>query len=193
MARQPRSGCWTNAACYHVLNRGHARETLFHDDTDRRYFLQLLERYRDRCQLRLYHYCLMDNHFHLVLQLPDAKRLSRVVAGLLVAYWHHYRRRHGLVGHLVQGRFKSPAIEADGYLLSCGRYVERNPMEAKLVTEPWLYRWSSCRAYALGEADGLLAPNPWYEELASEAEEAKGDIHDFRIAKIMNVPFVNRP
>ena len=110
----------------------------------------------------------MDNHFHLVLRLPDPRRLSALMAGLLLAYWHRYRRRYGLVGHLFQGRFKSPAIEADAYLLSCGRYVERNPVEARLVTLPWDYRWSSARAYALGEADLLLAANPWYEALATE-------------------------
>jgi putative transposase len=192
MARLPRSVLWTNAACYHVLNRGHARETPFHDDADRLYFLQLLGRYRDRSHLLLYHYCLMDNHFHLVLQLADARRLSRVVAGLLVAYWHHYRRRHGLIGHLVQGRFKSPAIEADSYLLSCGRYVERNPLEAKLVTEPWSYRWSSCRAYALGEADGLLAPNPWYQELASAAERRQALWREFLLGEDAKEEVVRR-
>src|SRR5437660_12021518 len=90
------------------------------------------------------------------------------MAGLLVAYWHHYRGRHALVGRCFQGRFKSPAVEADAYLLSCGRYIERNPVAAGLVAEPWAYRWSSCRAYACGEADALLAANPWYEQLAAD-------------------------
>jgi len=168
MPRSARQKLWTDAACYHVLNRGHARETIFHDDDDRASFLGLLARYRNRFQFRLYHYCLMGNHFHLLLDLPDPRRLSGMMAGLLVAYWHHYRRRHGLVGHLFQGRFKSPAIEAEPYLLSCGRYIERNPLEAGLVQKPWDERWSSCRAYACGVADPLLAPNPWYEQLGAE-------------------------
>src|SRR5437588_12174551 len=161
MPRAPRRSLWTDAAYYHVLNRGHARETIFHDDQDRGYFLQLLARYRDRFDLRLYHYCLMGNHFHVLLQLAEPRRLSAMVAGLLVAYWHHYRRRYHLVGHLFQGRFKSPAIEAESYLLSCGRYVERNPVAAGLCAEPWAWPWSSCRTYALGQADALLAVNPW--------------------------------
>jgi putative transposase len=168
MPRAARRYQWTDAACYHVINRGHARETLFHDDDDRRRFLELLASYRDRFELRLYHYCLLDNHFHLLLQLADPRQLSRVGAGLLVSYWHHYRRRYGLVGHLFQNRFRSPAVETEGYLLSCGRYIERNPVEAGLVARPWDYRWSSCRAYALGEADALLAPNPWHEALSPE-------------------------
>lgn len=170
MPRTARHHLWTPAACYHLLNRGHARERIFHDDEDRGYFLRLLGRYRDRFQFSLFHYCLMDNHFHLLLQLPDARGLSRLVAGLLVAYWHHYRRRYQLVGHLFQGRCKSPAVDRESYLLSCGRYIERNPLAAGLVTQPWQYRWSSCRAYALGEADALLATNPYYEELAQEAQ-----------------------
>ena len=104
----------------------------------------------------------MGNHFHLLLQLADARQLSPLLAGMMVAYWHHYRRRYQLVGHLFQGRCKTPTVEAEAYMLSCGRYIERNPLEAGLVSEPWQYRWSSSRAYAWGEANGLLAPNPWY-------------------------------
>jgi putative transposase len=168
MPRAARRYQWTDAACYHVLNRGHARETLFHDAEDRSRFLHLVGRYRTRFDLRLYHYCLMDNHFHLLVQLHEARQLSRIVAGLLVAYWHHYRRRYGLVGHLFQNRFKSPAIETEGYLLSCGRYIERNPVEARLQALPWDYPWSSCRVYALGASDPLLSPNPWYEGLSPD-------------------------
>jgi putative transposase len=168
MARRARRHVWTTAACYHVLSRGHARETIFHDDDDRLRFLDLLARYRERFGFRLYHYCLMSNHFHLLLQLPEARALSPLLAGLQVAYWHHYRRRYQLVGHLFQGRCKTPAVEADAYLRSCGRYIERNPLAAGLVAAPWEYRWSSCRAYALGLADLLLAENPWYQELATE-------------------------
>ncbi len=93
MPRRARSRLWTDAACYHVINRGQARETVFHDDEDYAYFLQLLQRYRDRFTLRIYHYCLMANHFHLLVQLAEPRQLSRCVAGLLVAYWHHYHRR----------------------------------------------------------------------------------------------------
>ena len=71
------------------------------------------------------------------------------------------------MGHLFQGRCKTPAVEVESYLLSCGRYIERNPLAAHLVAQPWEYRWSSCRAYVLGEEDPLLAPNPSYLDLAA--------------------------
>src|SRR5947209_4676844 len=114
-------------ACYHVLNRGHNREVVFADEPDRLYFLDLLARYRARFGLRLYHYCLMTNHFHLLLEVQAPRLLSKAMAGLLRAYVHHFNRRYGFVGDLWQRRFKSPAIGADTHLLSCGRYTERNP------------------------------------------------------------------
>jgi putative transposase len=171
MPRVPRSRQGSAAGCYHVFNRGHNRETLFHDDDDRTRFLALVSRYRDRFAFRLSHYCLMGNHFHLLVQFGDPRQLSRCLAGMLLAYVRYANRRHGFVGHLFQGRFKSPAIEAEVYLLSCGRYIERNPLEAGLVAESWAYPWSSCRAYALGQADPLLARNPWYEELSPDPEQ----------------------
>ena len=171
MSRQPRRAQWADDACYHIINRGHNRETVFRDDEDRRVFLDLLSRYRARYGFRLYHYCLMSNHFHLLLQFGDPRQLSGAMAGFLRCYVHHFHRRHGFVGHLWQGRFKSPCVERDGYLLSCGRYIERNPVEAGLAALPWDYGWSSCRAYALGQSDPLLAESPCYLGLAAAPEQ----------------------
>jgi putative transposase len=170
MPRIARCWQWTQAACYHLMDRGHNRQDIFSDDQDRAAFLGLVARYCQQFGFRLYHYCLMSNHFHLLLQLRRPGHLSPLMAGLLRAYIHHVHRRHGFVGHLFQGRFKSPAIEADSYALSCGRYIERNPVEAGLVGLPWDHAWSSCRAYALGKVDPLLADNPWYEQLARDAQ-----------------------
>ena len=94
--------------------------------------------------------------------------VAKAEFGCYSARWHP--EITVFVGHLFQGRFNSPAIEAEIYLLSCGRYIERNPLEAGLVAEPWTYRWSSCRVDALGEPDPLLTANPWYEELAATGE-----------------------
>jgi putative transposase len=168
MPRTPRQLQWTAAAASHVLHRGHNRDTAFADDTDRLHFLHLLGRYRQRFALRLFHYCLMDNHFHLLVQLPDPRRLSACVAGLLRSYVHYYHRRYRYVGHLWQGRFKSPAVQREGYWLSCGRYIERNPVAAGLTAEPWQYRWSSAAYYALGRGDPLVDENPCYRELSPD-------------------------
>ena len=110
MPRAPRRQQWADAACYHVMNRGHNRETVFADDEDRAYFLGLLARYRERFGFRLYHYCLMGNHLHLLLQLEQPRRLSGMMAGLLLSYVHYFHRRSGFVGHLWQGRFKGRKV-----------------------------------------------------------------------------------
>ncbi len=145
-------------------------------------FLGLLARYRQRTGLRLFHYCLMSNPFHLLLQMETARQLSAFMAGLFRSYVHHFICRWGFVGHLWQGRFKSPVVQTEGYLLSCGRYIERNPVEANLVTEPWQYAWSSAQAYALGVSDALLAENPWYAELAPTSAERQEQWRAFLLA-----------
>ncbi len=124
LPRSPRRCQWTGEAGFHLRNRGRNRESDFADDADRRACLDLVARYRPRFAFRLYHYCLMSNHCHLLVPLPDARQLSPLMAGLLRAYVHHCHRRHGFVGHRWQGRFQSPAVQCRTYLLSCGRYIE---------------------------------------------------------------------
>jgi REP-associated tyrosine transposase len=165
MPRLPRREQHAEGLCYHVFSRGHNRQTVFQDDDDRRAFLACLGRVKQRFDFRLYHYCLMSNHYHLVLRTGDAPQLSRLMAGLLRAYVHHYHRRYSFVGHLWQGRFKSPAIQDGGYLLSAGRYVERNPLEL-----PWDYAWSSCRRLVQGVEDALVDESPALAELIAEAK-----------------------
>jgi putative transposase len=174
---------WNQAACYHIMNRGQNRATLFADDRDFACFASLLARYCRRFDVQLYHYCLLRNHFHLLLQLPQPRQLSRLMAGLLVAYVRYFQRRYQFVGHVFQGRFKSPAVEAESYLLSCGRYIERNPLAAGITNEPWRYRWSSCRAYALGERDALLAANPWYEQWSPDPARRQQLWREFLLAE----------
>src|SRR5438128_2010240 len=87
---------------FHVMNRGHNREVVFPKDEDRAYFLELLARYRERFAVRLFHYCLMSNHFHLLVRADDPQELSPWMAGLLRSYVHYHHRRTGFVGHLWQ-------------------------------------------------------------------------------------------
>ena len=166
MPRKPRGMQLADRVAYHVMSRGHNREAVFGETGDFRHFLRLLGRYRERFGFRLYHYCQMTNHVHLLVQLENPRRLSSLMAGLLLAYTRYYNRRYGFVGHLWQGRFKSPTVQRERYWLTCGRYLERNPLAAGLVKAPWDYAWSSCRAYALGEPDALLTEDPEYAELS---------------------------
>jgi hypothetical protein len=112
----------------------------------------------------------MTNHFHLLLQLQRTAELLRWLVCRLCTYWTSITRRYGFVGHLWQGRFRSPAIPCEGYHLSCGRYIERSPLEAGVVLKPWQHARSSCRAYASGNADPLLAvaENSYYLESSAD-------------------------
>jgi putative transposase len=183
MPRRPRWMQLADGAAYHVFNRGHNREAIFADPADLSYFLHLLARYRQRFELRLYHYCIMTNHFHLLVQLANPRQLSGLMAGLLLAYVRYFHGRHGFVGHLWQGRFKSPAVQREGYWLSCGRYVERNPVEAGMTALPWEYPWSSCRAYALGQVDPLLTEDPCYRELSPDPQRRQALWREFVVGE----------
>lgn len=183
MTRIARMYQWTESAAYHVINRGHNRETVFGAEEEMAYFLTLLVRYRNRFDAQIYHYCLMGNHFHLLVRMARPQQLSSFMAGLLRSYVHFYHRRHGFVGHLWQGRFKSPVVQREGYWLSCGRYIERNPQEAGLVARPWEYRWSSAAVYALGRSDSLVQElNPCYLELASKVPARQKKWQDLLLA-----------
>jgi REP element-mobilizing transposase RayT len=132
-------------AFYHVLNRGNNLEHLFRDERDREKFLALLEKAKDRFSLLIHTYCLMDNHYHLLIETKEPN-LSQAIQWLNVSYATYFNRRYRRPGHLFQGRFKAILIEADEYLKPLSRYIHLNPVRAKLVSAPDLYFWSSYRA-----------------------------------------------
>ena len=177
---------------YHVMNRGHNRERVFRDDQDRLEFLARLDQAKSRHGFLLHHDCLMSNHFHLVIRPRRPRDLSRIVAGLLRSYVHYYHKRYRFVGHLWQGRFKGPAIQDGVYLLSCGRYVERNPLAAKMVQQPWEYRWSSCRHYALGLIDPRVDESPEIVELSPTAARRQKLWREFLVSEDPREPEIER-
>ncbi len=132
-------------AVYHVTSRGNARRRTFLDDEDRESFLSTLAWVVERCGWICHGYCLMDNHFHLMIETPKAN-LSRGMRQLNGVYTQGFNRRHRKAGHLFQGRFKAILVEKDAYLLELARYVVLNPVRAKMVKTPERYRWSSYRA-----------------------------------------------
>lgn len=139
-------------AVYHVTSRGNARQDIVADDRDRAQFLTLLAHVIDRFGWRCHAYCLMDNHYHLLLETPQPN-LSRGMRQLNGRYTQVFNRRHRWVGHLFQGRFTAILVEKEAHLLELCRYVVLNPVRAKLVTHPRLWSWSSYRGTA-GELTG---------------------------------------
>jgi len=134
-----------HGALYHVTSRGDRREPIYRDDEDRRIHLDVLAQAMDRFDAKVCAYCLMGNHYHLVVHTrqPNLSRLMRHLNGV---YTQRFNQRHGVVGHLFQGRFKAILVDRDAYLLTLCRYVERNPLAAGLVADPGDWTWSSYRA-----------------------------------------------
>jgi len=144
-------------AIYHVTSRGDRCEPIYRGDADRRVQLDVIAQAMDRFDAQVLAYCQMGNHFHLVLH-TRAANLSRLMRHVNGVYTQAFNRRHGLVGHLFQGRFKAILVDRDAYLLTLCRYVERNPVAAGLVGSPADWRWSSCRAHL-----GLEATPQWLD------------------------------
>ncbi|HTU25127.1 MAG TPA: transposase [Pirellulales bacterium] len=154
---------------YHVINRGNNRQKVFHKRGDFEAFLEALCNLKERKPFELYGYCLMPNHFHLLLR-PTGATISRIVQSLLVSHTQRYHRHHGSGGHVWQGRFKSPVIQDDEHLLTVLRYIEANPLRAGLVERADEYPWSSYRAHGAGQADALLDRVAVYDELSKSAQ-----------------------
>lgn len=142
-------------ALFHITCRGNAKQTIFHDDADRRFFLRLLGRCVTRFGWILPAYVLMGNHFHLVVQLTT-ETLSRGLHWLNGEYARYFNNRHGRVGHLLQGRPHTPLIDEQTYYLEVLRYVVLNPVRAQIVPTPEQYEWSSHRAVI-----GAVAAPAW--------------------------------
>ena len=108
---------------YHIINRGNRRDDIFHMPKDYDYFMGLLADYSDRFEAWVYHWVIMPNHYHILLEIKDPEKLSKMLAGLARSYVYHYQRNYNIGGHIWQGRFKSQPIEKEKYLLACGRYI----------------------------------------------------------------------
>jgi putative transposase len=145
-------------ATYHVTSRGDRREEIFEDDDDARHFLAIVAQGLTRYGAQLLAYCLMGNHYHLVLNTPEAG-LSLLMRHINGVYTQDFNRCHALVGHLFQGRFKAILVDSDSYLMQLCRYVELNPVRAGMVVQAADWEWSSYRAHT------GLSPAPLWLEL----------------------------
>ena len=133
-------------AWYHVMNRGRRGEKVFGIKEDYWLFVDLLKELDDIFHVRVVAYCMMTNHYHLLVQTPDAN-LSRSMRHLNGVYTQRYNRKYGYDGQLFRGRYKSIVVESDSYALELVRYIHRNPMEAGIVDTLQKYTWSSHKPY----------------------------------------------
>lgn len=147
-------------AVYHVTSRGNERKPVFKSDQDRLNFLNTLQHVNKRYNWICHAYCLMDNHYHLLIETPDGN-LALGMRQLNGVYTQLFNRSHGRNGHLFQGRYKSILIQKDSHLLEVCRYVVLNPVRAKRVEAPEAWKWSSYRATAGREAGHRCLTKEW--------------------------------
>jgi putative transposase len=147
---------------YHVLNRASARVPMFDGAVDYQQFEQVLQEAQMRSGMRILAYCLMPNHWHLVLWPEADGTLSRFMAWLALTHTQRWHARRGSAGsgHLYQGRYKAFLVEADDHLLAVCRYVERNPLRAHLVRRAEAWRWGSLSRRERGRGLELLSAWP---------------------------------
>jgi putative transposase len=151
MGRKPRM--WHPGLVYHVTSRGNQKATIYKDDHDFEVFMHLLTLAKDKYPYQLYAYCLMSNHYHLLISSQDTP-LSKIMARINKGYANYFNTRYTLTGHVFEKRYYSSPVHEGIGLLYVSRYIHQNPVMAKITVNPSDYPWSSCPQY-------VNDPNPF--------------------------------
>ena len=154
----------------HVIQRGRLRSACFFGEADCRAYLGWLGRYAERFACSVHAYVLMGNHVHLLLTPSRPGGVAGLMLCLCERYARHIDEAHRISGALWEDRFEVFPVHAGRYLLACMRYIELNPVHARVVARPEQHRWSSFRANALGHNDPLLTPHAHYCALGRDTE-----------------------
>ncbi|MFT4564936.1 MAG: putative transposase [Gammaproteobacteria bacterium] len=171
MPRKPRM--YLPGVPCHVTQRGNNREACFFACSDNKFYLDCLADACTRYRVAVHAYVLMTNHVHLLMTPSDREGISRVMQSLGRRYVQTINKIHRRYGTLWQSRHGSSLVDAESYLLSCYRYIELNPVAAKMVQHPADYRWSSYRNNALGIADNLVTPHAIYRQLGATEDKCR--------------------
>jgi len=164
---------------YHVTSRGNERRSIFKDDQDRERFLTILASVNRRYHWLCHSYCLMGNHYHLVIETLDGT-LAKGMRQLNGVYTQSYNRRHRRVGHLLQGRYKAIVVDKDSHLLECCRYVVLNPVRAKMSKKAEDWAWSSYRGtVGLGPVRSCLTTKWILEQFSDKRAQAVNRYREF--------------
>ena len=168
-----------SGALYHVTARGNAQENIYRTDDDRQQFLTLLQNTVKRYDWYCHAYCLMDNHYHLLIE-TNTPTLSKGMKYLNGSYTQYFNRQHQRVGHVYQGRFKALLVQKDAYLLELARYIVLNPVRAQMVRSAKQWQWSSYRAMAgYDESNACLATEWVLTVFSSTKNVAQQRYRDF--------------
>jgi putative transposase len=157
---------------HHVVQRGHNRKAVFLADQDCQYYLDNLREWKQELEIKLYAWCLMTNHIHIIAEPgKDAMALSTLMKRVNGRQAAYVNKLEGRSGALWAGRYKASPIQKDGYLLCCCRYVELNPVRAGMVAGVGEYAWSSYRERVLGKGLAMLDVDPIYNSFARTDQE----------------------
>lgn len=152
----------------HIVQRGNNRLPCFLDDGDRLRYLTLLREALLATGVQLHAYVLMDNHVHLLATPAYAGDMAQCMQRLGRQYVGQFNARHHRTGTLWEGRYKACLVDSDHYLLTCQRYIELNPVRARIIDDPAAYRWSSCAAHLGQRTRSLLSPHPAWQALGED-------------------------
>jgi REP-associated tyrosine transposase len=150
---------------HHVVQRGNNKDQVFFDWEDRRRYLALLKKYAEKCNAPVLAYCLMSNHVHLLIRPTSEASLCKMMQGLSLCYTQHINRKYGRTGRLWESRYHSCIVEQERYLWAVARYIEQNPVRARMTERAEEYLYSSARVHVTGKRDLVLG-----EELFSPEE-----------------------
>ena len=176
MGRKPR--LHIEGGLYHIVTRGNNRKEVFKEDRDYIAFLNILQKLKEKSSFKLYAYCLMPNHIHLLMEVK-AKSTSEIMQRLLTAYTKQYNKKYRKIGHLFQGRYKSIICEKDSYLLELVRYIHLNPYRARLVRKPIDWMWSGHKEYIGETKDKLVDVFEVLGMLSSDPRQAAKTYSEF--------------
>lgn len=168
MARQPR--VYVPGVSVHVIQRGTNRAQVFSEQRDYEYFLTFLERAAATHGVDVHGFALMNNHSHLLVTPRSEHALPRTIKLSSACYVQYYNRKYQRTGTIWNGRYRAIPVDDELYWFTCLKYIEHNPVKARIVTNPADYRWSSYRVHALGEPASWLTPHPLYLRLGETAE-----------------------
>ncbi len=188
----------------HIVQRGRARQPVFFEDADYQAYLDWLKDAAERYNVEVHAYVLMTNHIHLLATPSDTEGVTRMMQYLGRYYVPYINRTYGLTGSIWEGRYKANIIQDEAYLLACMRYIELNPVRAKMVDSAANYRWSSFHANGQGQADSLVTSHAVYRGLAKShgermqaykalfpAKEDKAELDKIRAAWQTGTPLGN--
>ena len=166
----------SNTGIYHIILRGINKQIIFQGNEDREYFIKKMTYYRKKIRFKVYAYCLMDNHIHIIIDEKN-EGIDNIVKRISSSYVYYYNKKYERCGHLFQERYKSEPVEEERYFAVLVRYIHQNPVKAGIVKNAFQYRWSSYEEYLNKEK--LIDCKFYLEMLDNNEEKARKKYKEF--------------